>query len=153
MGKRYSLPNRPVNILNVIIRSVQTLLRCSCCYCLCIAPRAQLLQKDAWLLHQISDKAPSAARDSSEGACSLKRRYPHMGNGEGSWCLISSPSFSVGFSIQDVAQYAPQRAHYHVDVMYLGFMVLRVRLAPTQFSTNIYHTQLDNTPLHSIPSV
>ncbi len=39
------------------------------------------------------------------------------------WCLSSSQSVSIGFSIQDepmdVARSAPQRAHYHADVMHL----------------------------------
>ncbi len=39
------------------------------------------------------------------------------------WCLSSSLSLSVGFSIQDepmdVARSAPQGAHYHADVIYL----------------------------------
>ncbi len=39
------------------------------------------------------------------------------------WCSSSSLSLLVGFSIQDeavdVAQSAPQRAHYHADVIYL----------------------------------
>ncbi len=38
------------------------------------------------------------------------------------WCLSSSLSLSVGFSIQDeamgVARSAPQGAHYHADVIY-----------------------------------
>ncbi len=43
---------------------------------------------------------------------------------EHSWCLSSSLSLSVDFSIQDeamdVARSAPQGAHYHVDVIYLN---------------------------------
>ncbi len=39
------------------------------------------------------------------------------------WCLSSSLSLSVGFSVQDedvdVALFAPQGAHYHADVTYL----------------------------------
>ncbi len=39
------------------------------------------------------------------------------------WCLSSSLSLSVGFSIQDeavdVARSTPQGAHYHADVIYL----------------------------------
>ncbi len=39
------------------------------------------------------------------------------------WCLSSSLSLSVGFSIQDqdigVSRPAPQGAHYHADVIYL----------------------------------
>ncbi len=72
----------------------------------------------------IGDKAPPATQDSSEVARSLKRYcYPHTGNGGNRWCLSSSLSLSVGFSIQDeamdVARSAPQGAHYHADVIYL----------------------------------
>ncbi len=39
------------------------------------------------------------------------------------WCLSSSLSMSVGFSIQDeavdVARSVPQGAHYHADAIYL----------------------------------
>ncbi len=57
----------------------------------------------------IGDKASPAARGSSEIAriCGL---------------LVRSPSLSVGFSIRnggmDAARPAPQRSHYHVDVIY-----------------------------------
>ncbi len=45
-------------------------------------PRAQLLKKSAWLPHQIGDKAPPVARDSSGVARALHRRgHPHTGNG------------------------------------------------------------------------
>ncbi len=48
--------------------------------------------------------------------------YPHTGNGGHSWCLSSSLSLLVGFSIQDeaidVARPAPQEAAYHSDVIY-----------------------------------
>ncbi len=44
------------------------------------------------------------------------------------WCLSSSPSMSVGFSIRDeamdVARSAPQGAHYHADVVILLFVGL-----------------------------
>ncbi len=41
-----------------------------------------MFKKSAWLLHQIGDKAPPAARDSSEVARPLNRRcYPHTGDG------------------------------------------------------------------------
>ncbi len=63
-----------------------------------------MLKKSAVLLHQIGDKAPPAARDSSAVACSLNRRcYPHTGNGGHRWCLSSSLSLSVGLPIQDKA--------------------------------------------------
>ncbi len=52
-----------------------------------------------------------------------QRCYPHTGNGGHKWCLSSSQSLSVGFSIQDkamdVARSASQGAHYHADVIYL----------------------------------
>ncbi len=68
----------------------------------------------------IGDKAPPAARDSSEVARAFNRRfYPHTGNG----ALSSSLSLTIGFSIQDgamaVARSAPQGAHYHAGVIYL----------------------------------
>ncbi len=56
------------------------------------------------LLYLIGDEAPPAARDSCEGPRALNRRcYPHTGNGRHNWCLSSSQSLSVGFSIQDEA--------------------------------------------------
>ncbi len=83
-----------------------------------------MLKMSAWLLHLISDKAPPAARESSEVARPLKQRcYPHTGNGGHRWCLSSSLSLPVRFSIPDeavdVARSAPQGAHYHADVTYL----------------------------------
>ncbi len=88
-------------------------------YCLGIALRAQLLKESAWLLHLIGDKAPLATRDSSGLLCC----YPHTGHGGLNCCLSSSLSLSVGFYIQDeamdVARFAPQGAHCHVDVIYL----------------------------------
>ncbi len=56
------------------------------------------------------------------------------------------------------------RAHYHVDVIYLfsllginnnntGLMVLLVKPTLTRFPTNSLYAPVDNTPLHSIPSV
>ncbi len=74
-----------------------------------------MLKISAWLCTLNGDKAPPAAHDSSEVA-HWKRLSNH-------WCLSSSLSFSVGFSIQDeavdVAQSAPVGAHYHADVIYL----------------------------------
>ncbi len=72
----------------------------------------------------IGDKAPPAARDSSEVGRALKQRcYPDTANGGYRWCLSSSLSLSVGFSIQDeamaVARSASQGALYHADVTYL----------------------------------
>ncbi len=69
------------------------------------------------------DKASPAARDNSGVACALNVRcYPPTGNGGHSWCLSSSLSLSVGFSIHDetmdVARSAPQEAYYyHADVI------------------------------------
>ncbi len=85
----------------------------------------------------IGDNAPPAARDSSEVARAFGRRcYPHTGNGEHSWCLSSSLSLSVGFSIQDkpmdVARSAPQGALLTVARYFV--VVLRVRLVPGQYS-------------------
>ncbi len=71
--------------------------------------------------------------------------------------LSSSLSLSLEFSTQDeamdVARPAPQEAHYHSDVVYLLLMVLRVRPTGTRFSTNSLSSPVDNTRLHSIPSV
>ncbi len=55
----------------------------------------------------------------------------------------------------DVAWSAPQGAHYNVDVIYLlyYFTVLQVMPTPTRFPTNSLYTPMDNTSLHSIPSV
>ncbi len=83
-----------------------------------------MFKKNAWLLHGLGDKAPPAARDSSEGACAQKQCcYPHFLNGGHSCRLSSCLSLSVGFSTQDeamdVARSAPQGAHYHADVIYL----------------------------------
>ncbi len=89
------------------------------------SPRAQLLNtRSAWLLNLIGEKVPLAARDSSEVARALNLRcYPHTGNGGHRWCLSSSLSLSVGFSIQDeamtVIRPAPWEAYYHADVTYL----------------------------------
>ncbi len=70
-------------------------------------------------------------RDSSEVARALNQRcYPHTGNCGHRWCLSSSPSLSVGLSIQNDAMYvarsAPQGAQYHADVIYL-FPQLRIK--------------------------
>ncbi len=60
---------------------------------------AQFLKNSVWLLHQIGDKAPSAARDRSEVVRALNRRcYPHAGNGVHSWCLSSSSPLLEGCS-------------------------------------------------------
>ncbi len=48
----------------------------------------------------------------------------------------------------DVARSAPQEAHCHTDLM-----VLQVRPTPNQFPISILYTLVDNTRLHSIPSV
>ncbi len=63
--------------------------------CLGRAPRAQLLKKSAWLLHHIGDKATPAARDSSEGARALIRRYhSDTRNGSLSWWTLFSCSLN-----------------------------------------------------------
>ncbi len=142
---------------------------CSC-YCSCcslgIMPCAQLPKKSAWILHQIGDKTSPVARGNDEVAGALNRRcYPYTRNGGHCWCLSSSLCLSEGFSIKDetmdVARSAPLRTHCHAHYHYLNwelrrehkFMVLRVRPTPAQFPTSILYTPVDNTPLHSIPSV
>ncbi len=79
-------------------------------FCLGVAPRVQLLKKSAWYLHLIGDKAPPAARDSSEVARALNRRwYPHVWNCGLWWCLNKKLSLKVQFSM----------AHNHADVIHL----------------------------------
>ncbi len=52
----------------------------------------------------IDDRALPAARDISEVARAYNRRCKsHTGNDRLIWCLLSSPSLSVGSSIQDEA--------------------------------------------------
>ncbi len=72
-----------------------------------------------WLLHLIDEKALPAARDRSEAARALNR----ICNPHPNWCLSSSQSLSVGFSVQDeamdVARSAPQGAQCHADVINL----------------------------------
>ncbi len=59
-----------------------------------------MLKMGAWLLHQIGDKDPPAARDSSEATFELNRRcYPCVADIVG--VLSSSLSLSGGLSIQD----------------------------------------------------
>ncbi len=97
-----------------------------------------------------------------------RRNCPHTRNSGLSWCLSSSLSLSVGLSTQDevmdVTRFALQGAHYHADVIYLspltwnnegnmGFILLRVKPARSRFPIHIFYTPLNNTPLHSIPSV
>ncbi len=82
-----------------------------------------MLKKSACYFTLIGDKAPPGARNSSEVARAWKQRcYPHTGNCGHSSSLSSSLSVSVGFSIQneamDVARSAPQRGHYHVEVIF-----------------------------------
>ncbi len=84
----------------------------------------QWLMKSAKLLYLIGEKAPPAADDRSEIACTSKWRcYLHSQNGGLIWCLSSCPFVSVGDSIQDelidVARSGPQMAHYHTAVIYL----------------------------------
>ncbi len=93
----------------------------------------------------IGDKAPPAARYSSEVARALDGRcYSHTGNGELSWCLSSSLPLSVGFSIQDgainIVRSSPQGGHYCGDAILEGIyegtnerMVLLARSKPTRF--------------------
>ncbi len=83
-----------------------------------------MLKESLWLLHSIGDKAPPATRDSSEVARAQRQHcYLHTGKGGHSWCLSSSLSLSVEFSIKDEAMdaawSAPQGFHYHADVIHL----------------------------------
>ncbi len=121
-----------------------------------------MLKKSAWLLHLIGDKAPPAARDRSEVARAKNQRcHPHTRSDGHGWCLSSSLSLLVGFSIQDVARSSPQGGYYHADVPPSTgnkegskfLMVLRVKPTPTRFPTNSLYTAMDNTYLHSISSV
>ncbi len=63
--------------------------------------RPQLIKKSTWLLHLNGGKAPPTARDRNVVVRIL--RYPHTGYGGLSWCLSSSVSCPVGFSIQEKA--------------------------------------------------
>ncbi len=101
-------------------------LTCSCRMraLLLLLSRHSAKSENAQDYHLDTDKAPPATRDSSEVARSKKQRcYPHTGNSGRRWCLSSSLSLSVGFSIQDeamdVARSTPQGAHYHANVIYL----------------------------------
>ncbi len=63
------------------------------------------------------------AQEERLAASPNQRRYPHNGKSGHCWCLSSSPSWSVGLSIQgeatDAARFAPQGALYHADVIHL----------------------------------
>ncbi len=76
------------------------------------------LATSPWLVTRLHLSHAIAVRLRVRKSC-----YPHTGNGGHSWCLSSSLSLSVGFSIQDeamdVARSAPQGAHYHAGVIYL----------------------------------
>ncbi len=57
----FSTQDRPTGAVSVVVVVVVVL----------AVPSTQLLKKRAWLLHLTSDKAPLAARDSTEIACAL----------------------------------------------------------------------------------
>ncbi len=69
----------------------------SICYCLVIEQTAQLLKMSIWLRHLFDEDSPPAA-----GPNTFKCRcHPYAGNAKLSWCMSSSLSRTVGFSIQD----------------------------------------------------
>ncbi len=90
-----------------------------------------------------------------------------QGNDGHRWCLSSSLSLSVGFSIQNEAMDVPGSRHSGLTTMRKLLLatltgikerskcltVLRVKPTPTRFLTNSRYTPMDNTPLHSISSV
>ncbi len=100
---------------------------------------------------------------SDEVACALTQRcYPHTKNSGLIWCLSSNPFLSVGFSILDEAMGVAQSAqlgHYFLAPLTrtyegsMGLLVLWARPTSTRIPANIFHTPVDNTPLHSIPSM
>ncbi len=99
------------------------------CCCLGVAPRALLLKKSVWLLHLIGDKATPAARDSNDVARALKRHcHSQTRNGSLSWWTLFCCSLNWELRKE-------QMAWEH------------------GFPTVILHILLDNTPLHSKPSV
>ncbi len=135
-----SVPPAPFQVYHNSQTSICSCWRC----CLGIAVRAKMLKKSAWLLHPNGDKAP------------------HTGKGSHSWCLTSSLSLSVGFSIQneamDVVRSAPQvlttvRTLLVNKVGSKELIVFRVQPTSTRYPTNSLYTPTDNTPLHSISSV
>ncbi len=81
-----------------------------------------------------------AARDRSEIAPALSRRcYPHAENSEHSWCLSSSLSLSVGFSINDeamvVARFMQQRTlftcSFKLEISMKFFVLYQLGSRPT----------------------
>ncbi len=74
-----------------------------------------MLKMGAWLLHQIGDKAPPAARYSSEATCELNRRcYPCAADIVD--VLSSSLSLSGGLSIQDKTWMLPGPCHRRAHI-------------------------------------
>ncbi len=137
--------------------------------CLSFVPRAQLLKKSAWLLHQIGDKAPPTALDRSEIARTLNCHcYPHPENSEHRWCLSSSLSF-IGRIFYPGRNHGccPVRATWvplpcgrHLLAPLTknkegskSLMVLRVKPTLTRFPTKSLYTPMENTLLHSLSSV
>ncbi len=73
-------------------------------YELLLLRQSSLLTECAWLRYLVGDKTAPAVCDSSEAAHILSRHgYPQSGSSGLRWCLSSSLSLSVGFSIQDEA--------------------------------------------------
>ncbi len=117
----------------------------------------------------ICEKTPPAARDSSEVARALNRRCdPHIGNGGHSLGFeqepilvgrVFYPGWSHGCWPVRATGVALPCGRYLLVPLTLnkqgssGLMVLRVKPTPTRFPTNSLNTPMDNTPLHSLPSV
>ncbi len=130
------------------------ILRVSPCYCCCLRRPPDYIY--------LGDKGSSAVRDGSEVVITLTRCcYSHTEKSGHSWCLTSSLSLSVGFTIQDeavdVARSAPQgltaiRTIFTFSLIWglRRFIVIRVRPTLTRFPINVLYTPMDNTPLRAI---
>ncbi len=77
------------------------------------------------------------------------------------WTVVYS---CIQDEAMNIAGSAPHGTHYHADAIYLlpyrrkkegnkGLMVLRVKPAPTRFTTNRLYTPMDSIPLHSLLNV
>ncbi len=97
-------------------------------------------------------------------SCTRIKSMSLPGNGGHHWCLSRSISLSVGVSIHGCCPVratggSPLYGHYLLAPLTgnkegrKGLIVLRIMPTPTRLPTNCLHTPMDNTPLHSIPSV
>ncbi len=96
-----------------------------------MAPRAQLLKKNAWLQHLIRDKAPLAARDSDVFLVCIRHGVSETVNIERYLCFVRH--------VQQVAMSEIKRPLLHKDELDWGVLLLNAR---TQRTTLLLHTQL-----------